>query len=257
MDELNKLRKQIDYYDQELIDIFEKRMKIVLEIMSYKKAQKMPIFQEDREKQMLEKASENISNKSFEPEVQDFFKSIIKISRKLQSRHLFNYNIILIGFMGSGKSSIGKELSRLLEMEWIDTDVLIEKKMNMSINSIFEKYGEDFFRHKEEEVIQRLCCKNNKIISCGGGVVLRKENVENLRKSGKIIFLQAKPETIYQRIKNDTTRPLLKGRMTQTYIEKKLKQRNEYYRNSADFVINTDSKTKTEIAREIIVLLCR
>lgn len=256
LDALNQIRKKIDAYDQELVQLFEKRMEAVLQVLSLKKEYKMPIFQKEREEQVLKKAAENIQNPLFEAEAREFFETIMRISRKLQARILFPYNIVLIGFMGAGKSAVGKELSLLLEMELIDIDAYIEKEMKMTISDLFERYGEAYFRDREEEAVERISKRKNCIISCGGGVVLREKNIANLKKSGKVIFLEAKAETIYSRIQGDTTRPLLKGNMTIAAIQEKLKQRESHYQRAADFTVSTDHKTEREIAQEIIALLC-
>ncbi len=256
LDTLNQIRKRIDTYDRELIQLFEKRMEEVLQVLSFKKEHKMPIFQKEREEQVLKKAAENIQNPLFEAEAREFFEAIMRISRKLQAKLLFPYNIVLIGFMGAGKSAVGKELSLLLEMEMIDIDAYIEREIQMTIADLFERYGEDYFRDREEEAVEKISKKKNCIISCGGGVVLREKNIANLKKSGKVIFLEAKAETIYSRIHDDTTRPLLKGHMTVEGIQKKLEQRESYYQRAADFVISTDHRTEKEIAQEIISLLC-
>lgn len=166
-----------------------------------------------------------------------------------------NNNISLIGFMGTGKTSVGKLLSQKLKRESIDTDEMIEKETAMTIGEIFEQEGEAHFRKIEKDLIKRLSGETNKIILCGGGVVLNKENIQNLRKSGKTVLLEAEPEEIYRRIQQDQRRPLLKGKMNLNTIKELLGQRQEAYLASGDIVVTTTNKTLEEISDEIIMKL--
>ena len=165
---------------------------------------------------------------------------------------MVDYSIVLIGFMGTGKSIIGKKLSERLNLELIDTDCLVEKKMKMTIAKIFEKYGEEKFRHIEAGIIKEVSRKKNKVIACGGGACLRIENIENLRKANKVILLQASASVILDRIKEDTNRPILKDKMTISAIEEILEERKGSYHRAADIVIDTDNKTPLEIVDEIL-----
>lgn len=160
--------------------------------------------------------------------------------------------IALIGFMGVGKTTIGNELSKRLDMELIDTDKFIQEKMNISVQEIFKKYGEKDFRQIEKDVIRELNKKRNLIISCGGGVCLNEENIENIRKNNKVILLKASSETILKRLENDRKRPLLNGKMNKEYIEKIIEDRKENYHRAADIIIHTDGKSVEEITGEIM-----
>ena len=110
--------------------------------------------------------------------------------------------IYLIGFMGVGKSTVGKGLSERLEYELIDTDELIEEKEGLSISSIFEKKGEDYFRELETDTIKELSSSDNIVVSCGGGIIKNEENVKLMKDSGRVILLTASPESIYERVKD-------------------------------------------------------
>lgn len=253
--ELEKLRQEIDIWDKKLVEAFEGRMKVVLKVLAYKRKHGLPIFHGKREEQVLQKAVGHLQEKDFTEEIQALYKEIMGISRKLQSKHLFPFNIVLIGFMGSGKSIIGSHLSQQLAMELLDTDRLIEQKMNRSIKSIFEKYGEGYFRRVERDTVKALCQEENKIIACGGGIVLHPENVRDLKNKGKVILLEASAETIYHRLKEDTTRPLLEGQMTKEHIASMLQDRKAYYQEAADMIIGTDKKDIKEIGEEIIFKL--
>jgi shikimate dehydrogenase len=167
-------------------------------------------------------------------------------------KKLYGDNIILTGYMGSGKSAVGKKISVLYGMDFIDTDEYIVEKEGMSINEIFERFGEDTFRKMETEALRELSVKcYNTVIATGGGIVLRKENVNILKVTGKIYYLMASPEEIYNRIQYDTTRPLLKSGSSDEVKEKiktMMEQRRAYYDMSCDIKIETDGKTPEEIA---------
>lgn len=162
------------------------------------------------------------------------------------------HNIFLIGFMGVGKSTIAKLLAKRLGANLIEMDETIEAESGMSINQIFEEYGESHFRDLETALVKRVSQEGGAVVSCGGGAVLRLENVELMKKSGKIIFLSATPETIYDRVKNSTNRPLLNGNMNVEYIRGLMERRREVYENAADVVICTDGKWKAQIVEEIL-----
>lgn len=168
---------------------------------------------------------------------------------------LFPYNIVLIGFMGSGKSTIGNYLSKQLEMEFFDVDTVIQGRMGIPVRSIFENYGEPFFRKMENAVVKELSERENTIISCGGGVVLDNNNISNLKTGAIIILLKADAETIYYRLKGDKTRPLLKDNMNLEYIKSLMKKRKKLYDQAADIIIHTDNKEIDEICKEIILML--
>jgi len=162
------------------------------------------------------------------------------------------HNIFLIGFMGVGKSTIAKLLAKELQAELVEMDETIEAEAGMSINEIFEKFGEQHFRDLETALVERVAKTGGAVVSCGGGAVLRPENVELMKQSGKIIFLSATPETIYERVKHSTNRPLLNGNMNVEYIRELMERRREAYENAADVVVSTDGKWKSQIVEEIL-----
>ncbi len=161
-------------------------------------------------------------------------------------------NIFLIGFMGAGKSSIAKELSKKLQMNIVEMDQRIVQEQGMSINEIFEKYGEDHFRDIESQLILDLGNTEPVIVSCGGGVVIRQENSQYMKKSGKVVFLTAKPETIFERVRYSKERPILNGNMNVEFIADLMAKRLPLYEAAADVMIHTDGKTVVQIAEEII-----
>lgn len=150
-----------------------------------------------------------------------------------------NKNIVLIGFMGSGKSKIAREIGKRLKKEVVATDDLIEAREGMSIHEIFMAQGEAYFRDVEEGIVKEVSQRQGIIIDCGGGVVLRKENLKLLKASGIVFYLQATPEVIYQRIKHETHRPLLKTPDPIGCIKELYQQRLPLY-NQADFTIDAN-----------------
>ncbi len=160
-------------------------------------------------------------------------------------------NIVLTGFMGTGKTAVGKELARLLNMKLIDVDTQIEKSEKMTINEIFKQFGEPRFREIETEMITKLSKDKNSIISTGGGAVLKQENMDILRGNGVIICLTATPETILSRTSNSNDRPLLQVENPLERIKGLLDFRKPFYER-ADVMIDTEGKTPLQIAEEII-----
>lgn len=166
-----------------------------------------------------------------------------------------NKNIFLIGFMGSGKSTIARLLAKETGKELIEMDETIEADAGCSINQIFEKHGECYFRDLESELVVHIAEKGGAVVSCGGGAVLRAENVENMKKNGIIVYLSATPETIYKRVRNSTHRPLLNGNMNVEYITQLMEKRLPIYENAADVVVDVNGKEKSEIVKEIIKIV--
>lgn len=161
-------------------------------------------------------------------------------------------NIILTGFMGSGKTSVGIRLSYALKRTMIDTDSWIEKKQKMTVSEIFATKGEEAFRKMETECLEELIRTADKqIISVGGGLPVREENRRLLSKLGRVFYLKASPEIIYERLKTDTTRPLLQVADPLMQIRNLLKAREDCYVDSADVVIDVSGKTFEEIIEQI------
>jgi shikimate kinase len=160
-------------------------------------------------------------------------------------------NIVLTGFMGSGKTKVGRELARILNMKLIDVDTEIEKSQKSSINDIFKNFGESRFREIETEMIKKISANKNAIISTGGGAVLKQKNMDILKKSGIIVCLTATAETILKRTNNNTERPLLQVKNPMERIKELLNFRKPFYKK-ADIMIDTEGKTPLRIAEEII-----
>ena len=161
-------------------------------------------------------------------------------------------NIVLIGFMGCGKSSVAGCLKQQYGMQVIEMDQEITKREGRSIPRIFEEEGEEYFRSRETELLIELQNSDNTVISCGGGVPLRQENVQEMKKNGVVILLTATPQTIYERVKHNHNRPLLEGHMNVPYIARLMEQRREKYEAAADAMIATDGRPLKDICREIM-----
>ncbi len=165
-------------------------------------------------------------------------------------------NIYLIGFRGTGKTSAGRLLARDLGWEFIDADDYLEKKTGKTIKQIFQEGGEGLFRDVEGEVIRELSEMGDKIVATGGGVVLREENVKNMRQNGLVILLEADARTIHDRLQGDpkshTQRPNLTNLDSLNEIIHLLEYRRPYYEKAADHRINTTTISPAEAAKEIV-----
>lgn len=162
-------------------------------------------------------------------------------------------NIILTGFMGCGKTSVGIRLSYTLRRTLIDTDKWIEKKQGKTVSEIFASEGEEAFRRMESECIRELIgTAEGQIISTGGGLPVRKENRKLLKKLGTVYYLEVTPECVFERLKGDTTRPLLQGENPREKIRELLEAREAFYQEGADVVIEVSAKSFEDIITEIV-----
>lgn len=161
-------------------------------------------------------------------------------------------HIVLIGFMGVGKSTVSAELRVLSGREEVDTDRWIEEKEGRSIADIFEEEGEAYFRDRETEMIDELGGLAPAVISCGGGMALRELNVRKLQAIGTVVLLRAEPETVFERVRHSTDRPLLRDNMNVAYIRQLMEKRRPFYEAAAEVQIFTDGRPASDIAKEIL-----
>ncbi len=165
-------------------------------------------------------------------------------------------NLVLTGFMGAGKSTVGKALAAKLGLRFVDTDEEIERRAGMKIAEIFQKHGEPHFRELERRVVEEVSKLEGCVIVTGGGVVLNKENISNLRKNGVIVYLHAEPEVIYQRLRGDTSRPLLRVDNPLRRIKELMEQRAPYYANH-DYMVDTSKLSVEEVVEGVAKLYAR
>jgi shikimate kinase len=165
-------------------------------------------------------------------------------------------NVILTGFMGTGKSSVGRLLASRIGFTFCDLDAVIVDQEGKSINSIFSSKGESYFRTVESSVLQQVLQMTSQVVSTGGGAVIKKENRDLMRRSGTVINLLASPDTILQRLQGDDERPLLRDSKSLQQIQKLLKDREPFY-SEADIRIDTDGKNVEDVARAILTFLER
>lgn len=163
-------------------------------------------------------------------------------------------NVVLCGMMGVGKSTVGIKVAELTKRRWVDTDILISNRYGRILD-IFEYYGEAHFRQLESEIVEELSQKDELVISTGGGLVLKWENAESLKKNGKIFFLNASLDTLLSRVQGDDNRPLLRHTGARERLETLLNERTPIYRHVADFALETDAKSADEVAAEIFAIM--
>lgn len=163
-------------------------------------------------------------------------------------------NIVLVGLMGSGKTTIGKQLSKKLNKEFVDTDLQIEQKTGVNVSTIFELEGENGFRSRETNLLQELLSEKNKVVATGGGIVLLEINREFLKKIGKIIYLKTTPKDLAIRLRHDKKRPLIQNVDLLKELTSLYEQRDTLYKSIANYIIETHNKRIMDINQEIIEL---
>ena len=179
--------------------------------------------------------------------------TIIDVNR----RGTLNGNISVIGFMGTGKTTVSKALAEILNCVEVDTDKYLVEKFGKQITEMFEEMTEDEFRDAESVALEEIASTKNQIISCGGGAVIRRKNSDVLKEHGVIVRLEADPQTIFERCSRRTTRPLLNGNMNIEHIKKLMDERELRYREAADITVNVDSNNRILTCYRIIVELVK
>jgi shikimate kinase len=164
-------------------------------------------------------------------------------------------NIFLVGPMGAGKSTIGRVLASELNRQFRDTDRVIEDRTGADIPWIFDMEGEAGFRDRETAVLADLCLEADLVIATGGGIVLRPENRQMMKESGYVCYLTASTDQLVERTSRDKKRPLLQVENPRQKIIDLLAHREPIYRDSADFIINTDKRSPKMVAQEIMRLI--
>ena len=269
MNDLEMYRESLALCDDKIIDALVERSKIVEKIMAYKEEYGMPILQPQQEAKQALRLEEKLNDNKYREEIMDIFECIRMNSKKIQARKLFDYNIVMIGFMGAGKSTVAEYLSTMFAMEVVEMDQEIVKEEGMSIPDIFATYGEEYFRNCETELLKKMQSRKNVLISCGGGVVLRECNVEQMKKNGTLINDEDEAEAlkvpkvgdgrtgecvegIHRACELITDRPVLAGRKNVKGIAELMEARREKYEAAADIIVNTDHKTVLQVCEELV-----
>lgn len=256
-EKLNQLRKEIDAIDSQLLTLFEQRMEVVKNVALFKKEHKIPILNNSREDAILEKISKEIKKEDLLPYAEEYFKNLMELSKEYQKEYMLSCegksqkkHIFLIGMPGSGKTTIGKLLSQKLNSKFIDLDSYIKEKNHSSIEDMFKK-GEAHFRKLESEALRDAVKLSPRVISTGGGIITREENVNLLKTYGTIIYIDRNLEEILKDIEI-YDRPLLvsgKERLFKLYEERK-----SIYETSCDYRVKNDN-TFEHIVDKIIATL--
>ena len=252
MNDLEMYREQLALCDDKIIDALVERNSIIEKIMAYKEEYGMPILQPQQEEKQKKRLEKKLSDNRYKEEIFDVFGCILRNSKRIQARKLFNYNIVLIGFMGAGKSTISDFLKNVFAMDVVEMDQIIAQRQGMSISDIFETYGEQYFRDLETNLLIEMQSRSNVVISCGGGTPMRECNVVEMKKNGRVVLLTAKPETILDRVKNNHDRPLIENNKTVPFIADLMEKRRAKYEAAADIIIETDGKNELEICEELV-----
>ena len=161
----------------------------------------------------------------------------------------------LIGLPGSGKSTVGRQLARRLQLPFFDSDQIIEERLGYSIRVAFERDGEDAFRDLEETVLDELTTQPHVVISTGGGAILRASTRQRLRERGQVVYLNSNPEEIYRRLRYDSSRPLLQGDDPLNRLRELYRVRDPLYRETAHFVIETGRPSVNNLVNMIVMQL--
>lgn len=160
-------------------------------------------------------------------------------------------NIILIGSMGAGKTTIGRQIAKVFCYDFYDSDREIEERTGASIPLIFELEGEEGFRKREQNIIAELCNKKHIVLATGGGAILKKENQNSLKRSGTIIYLSADIDDLLERTSKDKNRPLLQNDNPRAILKKILIERDPIYRGLADIILTTNRMTVHTTVKEL------
>jgi shikimate kinase len=162
-------------------------------------------------------------------------------------------NIVLIGFMGSGKSSVGRLVAARLGFQFVDTDQMIVQNTGEQITDIFREHGEEFFREEESRALESLQNRDRLVIATGGGIILRESNVALLRKLGAVVWLTAGEEIIFDRVSRNAKRPLVQTENPRETIRNLLVLRNPFYAAAAQFTVETSNRPHDEVAADVIL----
>lgn len=161
-------------------------------------------------------------------------------------------NIILIGAMGSGKTTVGKQLAKRLRMDFVDSDHMIEDRCGVSISTIFDIEGEQGFRKRETKMLEELCQRSGIVLATGGGAIISEENRILLRKSGFVVYLKTTIETQLARTKKNQSRPLLESGDIEQKLNDLMEERGDLYEQEADIIVMSGDRVVSKVVEEIV-----
>lgn len=161
-------------------------------------------------------------------------------------------NIYLVGMMGSGKSVTGRKLAEMLGYSFWDLDIYIQEKTSRSINDLFQIEGESFFRSEEKKALAEVASKGRQVVATGGGTVLDLSNVEKMKETGTLVFLETSLEVLWERVRNKKDRPLLRGEDPLGNLKSIFNSRAEIYQRCADLTVNTDGLSAEAAAQKVL-----
>jgi shikimate kinase len=164
-------------------------------------------------------------------------------------------NIFLVGMMGAGKTTLGKALARRLQREFVDTDRLLVDRTGVSVATIFEIEGEEGFRRRESAALVELSQRDGCVVATGGGAVLDSDNRRVMRESGTVVYLRARLESLWERTRQDTSRPLLRTANPRATLAELLEQRDPLYRDAAHIVVDTGSQSAATLVSRVVTAL--
>lgn len=164
-------------------------------------------------------------------------------------------NIFLVGMMGAGKTTLGKALAARLEREFVDTDRALVQRTGVPVATIFEIEGEEGFRRREAAVLDELCAHDRRVVATGGGVVLEERNRSRMRESGTVVYLRARLENLWERTRQDTTRPLLATPDPRARLAQLLQEREPLYRDTAHVIVDTGSQSAATLVNRVLAAL--
>jgi shikimate kinase len=166
-----------------------------------------------------------------------------------------NGNIFLVGMMGAGKTTLGRALAQRLRMEFVDTDRLMVDRTGVPVTTIFEIEGEEGFRRREADILAEAAAGESKVIATGGGAILAAENREVMRRHGIVIYLRARVDSLWERVRHDTTRPLLATPDPRATLAALLEKRDPLYREAAHLIVDTGSQSAATLLNRVVAAL--
>ncbi len=234
LDAMRELRLEIEKIDAEMIALIEKRMETVRKMGGIKRENGLPVYVPERERELFELYAQRVGNPENLDYMQAIMLSVLRASKREQRRAL---NVYFVGMPGSGKSKIAMKVAHLVGKNILDTDEMVEAEAGISIAEIFFERGEAEFRRLEAIMAKRAAIRGYSIVATGGGILTHPGNLEVMKGSGRIVFLDKSIEELYKQ--DITGRPLLKRGKAD--IEKLYYERREAYLNAADMRLDPDA----------------